>query len=72
MFRPESASAFRPAVSADDWKIIMAAISAYSHNAEYRELLGRLERQAALNGIAEPARPPVSSRRQHQPFSQPH
>ncbi len=64
MFRPESVSAFRPAVSPDDWKIIMAAISAYSHNAEYRELLGRLERQATLNGIGEQSRPLVSSRRQ--------
>lgn len=64
MFRPESVSAFRPAVSADDWKLIIAAIGAYSHNAEYRDLLGRLERQATLNGIAEPPKPPVSSRRQ--------
>ena len=54
MFRPESTTAFRPAVSADDWKTIMMAIKTYSHNVEYRELLGRLERQAVLNGIIEP------------------
>ena len=57
MFRPESTTAFRPAVSADDWKTIMMAIKTYSHNVEYRELLGRLERQAVLNGIIEPTPP---------------
>ena len=55
MFSSENTFAFRPAVSLDDWKVIMSAISAYSHNAEYRELLGRLERQAKINGIASPA-----------------
>lgn len=64
MFRPESVSASRLAVSADDWKLILDAISAYSHNAEYRELLGRLERQAALNGIIAPSKLPDSLRRQ--------
>ena len=54
MFGSDNAFAFRPAVSVDDWKLIMSAISAYSHNAEYRELLGRLERQAKVNGIATP------------------
>ena len=55
MFSSENTFAFRPAVSVDDWKVIMSAISAYSHNAEYRELLGRLERQAKIIGIAPPA-----------------
>ena len=55
MFGSDNAFAFRPAVSVDDWKIIMSAISAYSHNAEYRELLGRLEHQAKIIGIATPA-----------------
>ena len=55
MFGSESTFAFRPAVSVDDWKVIMSAISAYSHNAEYRELLGRLERQAKIIGIASSA-----------------
>ncbi|QIR86692.1 hypothetical protein [Paracoccus sp. AK26] len=55
MFASEATFAFRPAVSVDDWKVIMSAISAYSHNAEYRELLGRLERQAKVNGITLPA-----------------
>ena len=55
MFASETTFAFRPAVSVDDWKVIMSAISAYSHNAEYRELLGRLEHQAKIIGIATPA-----------------
>lgn len=55
MFASEATFAFRPAVSVDDWKVIMSAISAYSHNAEYRELLGRLEHQAKIIGIATPA-----------------
>ena len=55
MFSSENTFAFRPAVSVDDWKVIMSAISAYSHNAEYRELLGRLERQAKIIGITSPA-----------------
>ena len=55
MFGSETTFAFRPAVSVDDWKVIMSAISAYSHNAEYRELLVRLERQAKVNGITLPA-----------------
>ena len=54
MCQAQSATAFRPAVSPDDWKIIMSAIEAYSHNAQYRDLLGRLERQAVLNGIKAP------------------
>ncbi len=57
MCRTDSAAAFRPAVTADDWKIIMSAIQAYAHNAEYRDLLRRLERQAALNGIPATPRP---------------
>ena len=56
MCQAQSATAFRPAVSPDDWKIIMSAIEAYSHNAQYRDLLGRLERQAVLNGIKAPQR----------------
>lgn len=61
MCQPDSATAFRPAVTVHDWKIIMAAIKAYSHNAEYRDLLSRLEHQAALSGLADrrpSARPP--------------
>jgi hypothetical protein len=54
MGQPESVTAFRPAVSADDWKTIMEAIKAYSHNSDYRSLLERLERQAVLNGIIKP------------------
>jgi hypothetical protein len=34
----------------------MDALKAYSHNAEYRELLGRLDRQAVLNGVIKPSR----------------
>lgn len=56
MSQTHCAYAFRPAVTIDDWKIIMAAIEAYSHNSEYRDLLGRLERQAALSGVIEPRR----------------
>lgn len=55
MFASETTFAFRPAVSVDDWKVILSAISAYSHNAEYHELLGRLEHQAKIIGIALPA-----------------
>lgn len=56
MSQAQSSTAFRPAVSVDDWKIIMEAIEAYSHNVKYRNLLERLERQAVLNGIAGPKR----------------
>lgn len=56
MSQAQSMTAFRPAVSADDWKIIMSAIEAYSHNVQYRDLLGRLERQAIINGIEAPRR----------------
>ncbi|WP_146038724.1 hypothetical protein [Paracoccus sp. SY] len=52
MSQAQCSTAFRPAVSVDDWKIIMEAIEAYSHNVKYRNLLERLERQAVLNGIA--------------------
>jgi hypothetical protein len=58
MSRTESISAFRPAVSPDDWNMILLAISAYAHNSDYRDLLGRLERQAVINGIAAPLRRP--------------
>lgn len=34
----------------------MSAIEAYSHNVQYRDLLGRLERQAVINGIEAPRR----------------
>lgn len=57
MYRTEPVSAFRPAVSPDDWKMIISAIDAYAHNTHYRDLLGRLERQAVLNGLATPSRP---------------
>lgn len=56
MSQAQCSTAFRPAVSVDDWKIIMEAIEAYSHNVKYRSLLERLERQAVLNGIAAPKR----------------
>ncbi|WP_158248141.1 hypothetical protein [Paracoccus sp. SY] len=52
MFGSEPTVAFRPAVSLDDWRLILLAIRPYSHNAEYRELLARLERQAKASGIA--------------------
>lgn len=53
MYPARSTPPFRPVVSTDDWKLIVTALSAYSHNLEYRNLLGRLERQAAVNGIVE-------------------
>lgn len=56
MHPEESLAIFRPAVSKSDWKKICAAIKAYSHNSEYRDLLTRLERQAKLNGIATPTK----------------
>ena len=52
MFNSEHTVAFRPAISSGDWTMILSAIQAYSHNAEYRELLDRLERQAKINGLA--------------------
>lgn len=52
MYPSESVTAFRPAVSPDDWNRIISAIQAYSHNTEYRDLLARLERQAKINGIS--------------------
>lgn len=55
MFGSEHTFAFRPAISSGDWTMILSAIRAYSHNAEYRELLDRLERQARINGLAAPA-----------------
>jgi hypothetical protein len=58
MSRTEAVSAFRPAVSPDDWNMILSAIGAYAHNSTYRDLLGRLERQAVINGIAVPSRRP--------------
>lgn len=54
MYQPDTVTAFRPAVSASDWKTIMDAIKAYAHNAAYRDLLARLEHQAVLNGITKP------------------
>lgn len=56
MCQAQSATAFRPVLTADDWKIIVAAIEAYSHNPRYRDLLGRLERQAVIDGIKAPQR----------------
>lgn len=49
----EAANLPRPALSQSDWEKICLAISAYSHNPEYRELLGRLERLAKINGMAQ-------------------
>lgn len=54
MVGSEHTVAFRPAMSLDDWTMILSAIRAYSHNAEYRELLVRLERQAKISGIVLP------------------
>ena len=51
MYPSESTPTFRLFVSLDDWKAITSTLHAYSHNAEYRELLSRLERQAALVGL---------------------
>lgn len=41
----------RPFVSAKDLTMILKAISAYSHNAEYRNLHDRLQHQAVTWGI---------------------
>lgn len=59
MSQPGRVQAFRPVVTVDDWKMIISAIQAYSHNADYRDLLGRLEHEAMLNGITELRRQPA-------------
>ena len=46
MYPSESTPTFRLFVSLDDWKAITSTLHAYSHNAEYRELLSRLEPDA--------------------------
>jgi hypothetical protein len=59
MVGSEHAVAFRPTMSLDDWTMILSAIRAYSHNAEYRELLVRFEREAKISGIVLPIPRPV-------------
>lgn len=56
MFRTETISAFRPNISTDDWKLIIKALDAYSHNSEYRDLMDRLETQASTVGALKQTR----------------
>lgn len=41
----------RPVVSAKDLAMILSAIGAYSHNAEFRDLRDRLQHQAVTWGV---------------------
>jgi len=53
----------RAAVSAEDLRLVLRAISAYAHNTEYQDLLGRLQVQAAALGVAYPGAQAASSGR---------
>lgn len=45
------ATNIRPHISEDDFQMILNALSAYSHNTEYRDLHDRLSRQAQTWGM---------------------
>ncbi|SET88202.1 hypothetical protein [Paracoccus homiensis] len=45
---------FRIYVTAEDCKLIEAALAAYSHNAAYRDLQERLDQQRPVATIAQP------------------
>lgn len=45
MRAPVPLTHFRPIISRSDWALISNALVPYSHNAEYRDLLDRLDRQ---------------------------
>lgn len=51
MCRNQQQADLRPYVSAKDLTMILSAIGAYSHNAEYRDLRDRLQHQAATWGV---------------------
>ncbi len=42
----------RASVSGEDLCLILRAIEAYSHNADYREVIVRLQSQAAALGVS--------------------
>ncbi|MGR3749644.1 hypothetical protein [Paracoccus sp. (in: a-proteobacteria)] len=44
--------AMRASVSGEDLSLILRAIEAYSHNADYREVIARLQYQAAVLGVS--------------------
>ena len=44
--------ALRASVSGEDLRLILRAIEAYSHNADYREVIARIQYQASALGVA--------------------
>ena len=56
MQKPETANSCYLYLSSGDLDMIVSAISAYSHNVDYRDLLARLERQAKINKSKSPTR----------------
>lgn len=67
MHRMSDAMMFRVAMSVEDWALIDTALTAYAHNAAYRELREKLKMQVpnarALSDVSQSAN--VSSARQH-------
>ncbi|QDA35647.1 hypothetical protein E4191_15840 [Paracoccus liaowanqingii] len=55
MFVSTRQDAFLPTLSSTDWMMIMNALNAYGHNAEYRDLLQRLDRQMTNKAPWKPA-----------------
>jgi hypothetical protein len=44
--------ALRASVSGEDLRLILRALEAYSHNAEYRDVIARLQSQASALGVS--------------------
>lgn len=54
MSMSSNSAPFRIYVTAEDCKLIEAALAAYSHNAAYRDLQERLDQQRPVATIAQP------------------
>lgn len=48
MHRAQNEPTFRLSMSGEDWELIDSALTAYAHNATYRDLRDKLDMQVAL------------------------
>ena len=55
MFVQTRQSAFCPTLSPTDWVMISTALGAYTHNADYRDLVQRLDQQMTKSAPWTPA-----------------
>ncbi|WP_136883895.1 hypothetical protein [Paracoccus gahaiensis] len=60
MFVQTRQTAFCPNLSPTDWAMISTALGAYTHNAEYRDLVQRLDQQMTRSAPWTPAGQPTA------------